>query len=607
MENNPFKPNSLQKKISKNSTKKKRDPANSKAQKSTWIQNLILLTGLIGLGSFVVSAEWLIMELSLSAFIPRTILIGLSIIFVLFAVFALYSIIGFKKKWLKILILIVSFLGTGINWAGFQMIESTENMLNLITAKTNTQQNLKSTDAHANPSDSSVNSAKSDSTFQIDHELIDFDSSISVVLSTYVLTSSEIEKPDQLNTQTVGIISSLDPEGYQNAIIQLEQSKARFQTMEFDSIYSLASALINGQVDAIIFPEQYHANLLDAANDQNQFNALTTMSTIIDQYIYTVPMPEQMKNPADPSRNITEDPFVVLISGSDTYGTIHSLSRSDVNMLVAVNPETKNILIVSIPRDTYTEITCKKNPSACMSISGLKDKLTHSGIYGIGSTESSIEDLLDIEINYTLRVNFSSLINVVDALGGIDITVEEGQEVERFYANGLPGVKAGQNHLDGERALGFARERHAYLDDDNQRIRNQQIVLEAILNQLFKPSSLFKYPDVIRALSTAFYTNMPIEQIRELIHFEISHFPNWKLSAFSCTGQGVTGYSPALNFNVSMSVVSKDQLEFARTLIEKVLNGEEIDLSEIPEFEEADFSEVYVAEESEYKIDKKVD
>lgn len=164
---------------------------------------------------------------------------------------------------------------------------------------------------------------------------------MSVVLSTYVLTSSEIEKPDQLNTQTVGIISSLDPEGYQNAIIQLEQSKARFQTMEFDSIYSLASALINGQVDAIIFPEQYHANLLDAANDQNQFNALTTMSTIIDQYIYTVPMPEQMKNPADPSRNITEDPFVVLISGSDTYGTIHSLSRSDVNMLVAVNPETK--------------------------------------------------------------------------------------------------------------------------------------------------------------------------------------------------------------------------------------------------------------------------
>lgn len=172
-----------------------------------------------------------------------------------------------------------------------------------------------------------------------------------------------------------------------------------------------------------------------------------------------------------------------------------------------------------------------------MSISGLKDKLTHSGIYGIGSTESSIEDLLDIEINYTLRVNFSSLINVVDALGGIDITVEEGQEVERFYANGLPGVKAGQNHLDGERALGFARERHAYLDDDNQRIRNQQIVLEAILNQLFKPSSLFKYPDVIRALSTTFYTNMPIEQIRELIHFEISHFPNWKLSAFSVLGR----------------------------------------------------------------------
>ena len=131
-------------------------------------------------------------------------------------------------------------------------------------------------------------------------------------------------------------------------------------------------------------------------------------------------------------------------------------------MLVAINPKTAEILMVSLPRDTYTEITCKKNQTACEGLQGQFDKLTHSGLYGVGTTESTVEDLLDVPINYTVRLNFSSLINIVDAIGGIEVEVEPGLEVETFYANGTEGVKAGWNHLDGERALAFSRERHAY-------------------------------------------------------------------------------------------------------------------------------------------------
>jgi len=164
--------------------------------------------------------------------------------------------------------------------------------------------------------------------------------------------------------------------------------------------------------------------------------------------------------------------------------------------------------MISLPRDSYIPVSCKKNYNACAAVAGQSDKLTHTGWYGIGTTESTIEDYLGIEVNYTVRVNFSSLINIVDAIGGIDVYVEPGLEVDRFFANGTEGVKAGMNHLEGERALAFARERHAYLDGDLQRTKNQQIVLRAMLKRLLSPSMVMNYPKVMEALSTAFDTNM---------------------------------------------------------------------------------------------------
>lgn len=401
---------------------------------------------------------------------------------------------------------------------------------------------------------------------------------VAMSVVTYAMHETDITKPGQLNGKTVGVIRAADEKGTDGALDQLRSKGATSpETVEYENAFTLVDALFAGNVDAIVLPEQFHEDLLNAANDFNQYNALTTFTNTVDQYIYYEPMPDEMKNPADPVRDITKDPFTVLISGADSYGNLSATSRSDVNMLVTVNPVSHQVLIVSLPRDTYIPFSCKKDETACINISGAEDKLTHSGIYGIGTTESTIEDFLDVEINYTVRVNFSSLINIIDAVDGIDVEVEPGLEVETFYANGTEGVKAGLNHLDGERALAFARERHAYLNGDNQRVINQQLVLKSLLKKMMSPTMVIKYPSFIRALSTAFVTNMPSSQIKALIGLEISSFPSWDIQSYALSGDTSTQYSPSLNAGSSVVLVDEAQAEHARELIDNVIGGSHVD------------------------------
>ena len=396
---------------------------------------------------------------------------------------------------------------------------------------------------------------------------------VSNVVSVYGLISNGIEKPEHLDQGSLGVVSELDPQGTEGIIRQLENQGVHVTPVEYEDPYSLVAACISGEVTAIALPEQFHDAVNEAANDDNKLNVLTTVSNIVDQYIYYTDRTEIQTNRPNPVANVMTDPFVVLISGNDSYGTLSSASRSDVNMLAAINPNTAQVLLVSLPRDTYMPITCKKNPSACSAVAGEEDKLTHSGIYGISATESSIEDFLDIEINYSVRVNFSSLINIVDAAGGVTVNVEPGLEVDTFYSNGTEGVHAGENHLNGERALAFARERYAYVDGDNQRVRNQQILIKALIKQMMSPDMVVKYPDVIRALSTAFETNMSAREIKALITLEITRFPNWNIQSYALDNEPDSRYSPAAGSDAAVTIADPAQVAEARSLIETVLKG----------------------------------
>lgn len=520
--------------------------------------NILSVFSLIFLGVLAICMIYLVLQaLSIGFFSTTQLILGLGILALLLVLFIFLLLRKYEHAWIKLLLFALTGCFAFVCGFGGYYLQKTGDFLNTVSGK------------------DSVNSNQEDSSQkEILNEADVLSNKMAMTVTTYAMQETEISKPNQLNGMMVGVITEADEKGTEGAIKQLSSKGVRSaQYVEYENAFTLVDALYNGLVDAIILPEQFHEDLLNAANDINKYNALTTFTNIVDQYIYYEPIPDEMKNPADPVKDITKDPFTILISGSDSYGNLSVTSRSDVNMLVTVNPVTYQVLIVSLPRDSYIPFSCKKNEYACINISGLSDKLTHSGLYGLGTTESTIEDYLDIEINYTVRVNFSSLINIVDSINGIDVEVEPGLEVETFYANGTEGVKAGKNHLNGERALAFARERHAYLNGDNQRIINQQLVLKALLKKMMSPTMVVNYPNFIKALSTAFFTNMPASQIKALIGLEVSSFPSWDIQMFAISGEGGNEYCPSLNAIASVVYPNPLEVEKATYLIEEVLEG----------------------------------
>lgn len=242
---------------------------------------------------------------------------------------------------------------------------------------------------------------------------------------------------------------------------------------------------------------------------------------------------------------ITEEPFVVYLSGVDTRSNyLPSRSLSDVNIIVAVNPKDKKILMVHIPRDYYVQIHGK---------TGLKDKLTHSGgMGGVELTMQTIEDLLEIEIPYYVRVNFNALVNLVDAIGGINI--DSDIDIARCYTDHSCSFHKGLNSVGGKCALAFARERYAYATGDRHRGENQEQVLSLIIDKVTSSSTLIsKYSEILNALNGTFETNITTEEITSLVKMQINDMAKWKMETYNVDGKGnmLPTYSyPNLNLYV---------------------------------------------------------
>ena len=181
--------------------------------------------------------------------------------------------------------------------------------------------------------------------------------------------------------------------------------------------------------------------------------------------------------------NIAKNPFIVYLSGIDTrnYGEIEDKSRSDVNMVVAVNPKTKTVLMVSTPRDYYVALDGDSNKM---------DKLTHAGNYGIECSMNTLEALYDIEFNYYAKVNFKSVVDIVDALGGVTVTSEYNFSSPHSFSGKTYTFKKGENFVEGDMALAFARERESFANGDRQRGIHQQVLIKAVVEKAISPSML---------------------------------------------------------------------------------------------------------------------
>ena len=260
---------------------------------------------------------------------------------------------------------------------------------------------------------------------------------------------------------------------------------------------------------------------------------------------------------------VTNQPFNVYISGIDTFGGISRVSRSDVNMIMTVDPVDKERLLTSIPRDTYVTLHSY----------GALDKLTHSGIYGVGETVETVEDWLGIDINYYIRVNFTSVEDIVDAIGGIDVTSEYAFETHGRQNRGYSFVE-GVNHLDGAAALAFARERKSFEEGDQERIENQQRVMTAILNKITGSTAILtSYTQIMNTVGDEIQTNMSESDISSLVRMQLADLGEWDIERISINGSGTYASTYSMGDRQLYVVIpNEDSVKAAQDAIEEMMN-----------------------------------
>ena len=388
-------------------------------------------------------------------------------------------------------------------------------------------------------------------------------------VSVVVLNSSGLENVNSLEGSKLGVLKTIGNEATKKSLTDLKKNNVTYTKKTYDNMLGMLKALYDGEVDVIVLNEAYRSNVCDL-EDYANFNNDTK---VIHKTVYYTKENSSSLAVSD----ITSKPFNILISGNDSFGSLDENSRSDVDMLVTINPVTSTILLTSIPRDSYVKEVC--NDYACNY--GVYDKLTHTGIYGVDTTKDTIENMLDIDINYVYRVNFTSMIDIVDALGGVDVTVPEGMAVSKFYTNSnLEGVHEGENHLDGKRALAYSRERKAYLDGDLQRARNQQQVLQAMFKKATSPEIIKNYTSLLKALIGAFDTNMTTKEITSFIKYQIQAKPSWKFEQFVLKGDNDLKMSAELGSEVSVVILYDSYINIAHDKIQAVLDGQSSDTVE---------------------------
>lgn len=407
---------------------------------------------------------------------------------------------------------------------------------------------------------------KTDNTFDVVTSLAD---SKATTTSIVALKSSSIKKEKDLKGKKIGTILDMDKKPTKRMLDDLNKDNIKYTTKDYSNLDELMEAFYSGEVDAICLNEKYR----DILHETQAYFTFQTDTRIVHQNVHYTKV-EKNDNPSDPVNDISKDAFTVLVSGNDSYGTLQdSNTRSDANLLLTVNPKTGTILMTSIPRDYYVELICPDDDPELACPEGSYDKLTHSGLMGVKSTEETIEKALGIKINYNVRINFSSVVNLVDALDGIDLDIKKGEEVDIFYVNSQPGLSVGKHHVDGETALAFARERHAYLDGDNQRVRNQQKVFKAIFKRIISPKMITNYGKFMDAIAVAFDTNLSGDEISKFVKYELDNMPNWKIESYAIVAE--PDYQFCYQSQSYASVVAQNDVmnEIAKKKIQAVLKG----------------------------------
>ncbi len=367
----------------------------------------------------------------------------------------------------------------------------------------------------------------------------------------YVMTLDDSEYKDikDLEGKTIGIYSS------NNGTKASEElnKKVRSTSREYKNIVELFEDLQDGKLDAVLINDSTK-NLLDTD--------LADMKLKLKE-IYKVYVKIE-KTDIVKVVDITKKPFNIYVAGGDAYGSIDNVTNTDVNMIITVDPINRKVLLTSIPRDYYVNLPSFGEDAY--------DKLTHAGYYGIEESVKTIEKLLDIDINYYVKVNFSTIEGIIDAIEGVDVYSDYS-----FCANGRPDIcyKKGNNHMDGFHALMFARERYAFKDGDVQRVKDQQKVLTAIIKKVTSSTALVtNFSQILDSVENSFSTNMEPSNINRFIKMQLNDMRGWNIESQNLVGTDLYTKETYTYPNLKLYVMKQDEksVETASEKIKGYLN-----------------------------------
>ncbi len=334
------------------------------------------------------------------------------------------------------------------------------------------------------------------------------------------------------------------------------EGKGKYLTRTVGAIITVGFSLILAGASAMVWDLKETLNSMIVTGD--------TQSSEGTEEVVLGTEDIEINSEDDDTFRITEDPFIVYVGGSDTRTSkLTEKYNSDVNILMTVNPKTKQVLMINTPRDYYIKTTKTKGK--------LLDKLTHCGSYGIQCSLDTLENLYDQEIEYYTMVNFKGFSKLIDAIGGVDVYCEKSFQAhtDDIY------FKKGNLHLNGRKALAFVRERYAFEDGDYARGRHQMEVIEEIINKLASGTIITRYAEILESVEGMFALGFTNEEISELVKMQLSDMASWDIKMYTVTGEGARKETYSMPGQaVYVTVPDYDTVDHAKELMQKVFDGE---------------------------------
>lgn len=340
------------------------------------------------------------------------------------------------------------------------------------------------------------------------------------------IDNEKIKKIEDLNNKQIVYYLNDD---YIDKAFETLNNRIKYTKYSEKTIDNAVNKIENNEVDAFLI----NKNLIDLYLENNKINLkkLTSIKIKIE------------KNSSYKEVNVKKDSFVVYLSGTDSSGKIASSSRSDVNILAVINPTKNKILLINTPRDYYVKLASKNS----------MDKLTHAGIYGIDESAKTLGNLYDVDVNYYLKINFTSFLKIIDSIGGINVNIEKPdfrynqgidcgvgyvceQNSKREFDDSIIKIKYGNQNLNGEQALAYSRNRYQYADGDNARQKHQQEILTSIIKKITNKTILLKYSTILNSLSNGIKTNIDKETISKLVSKQLDNNKDWEIETLVATG-----------------------------------------------------------------------